>query len=231
MIRYLFLILILILTRLLQVPAQTSGQNPDSTTFTKNIYFRQSIVPGSFMVAGTLLNSRKPGSLNIRIRDLRNQEFPDFHTSADNYLQYSPLVLMYGFDAIGMEPSSDLINQTLLMIKSQIVMSTCTSVIKHSFRNLRPDGSDYYSFPSGHTAQAFCAATMLSEEFGDRYKWVPYLSYGLASTVGIMRILNNRHYLGDVVFGAGLGILSTKIVYMTHRYRWGRRHNTVSYPY
>ena len=78
------------------------------------------------------------------------------------------------------------------------------------------------SFPSGHTAQAFAAAAMLSEEYGYHYKWVPYLSYGIASTVGVLRMANNKHYLSDVLVAAGIGILSTKVAYWTHQYNWGK---------
>lgn len=102
-------------------------------------------------------------------------------------------------------------------------MTAAVQVLKHAAHVLRPDSSAYNSFPSGHTAQAFAAAALLSEEYGYRYKWVPYLSYGLASTVGILRIANNKHYLSDVLVAAGIGILSTKVAYWTHQYKWGRK--------
>lgn len=55
------------------------------------------------------------------------------------------------------------------------------------------------SFPSGHTANAFAGATILSIEYKDKYPWVPYVAYGMASGVGVMRIANNRHYISDVL--------------------------------
>ena len=100
-------------------------------------------------------------------------------------------------------------------------MLAIVEIVKKNTHILRPDGSDYYSFPSGHTAQAFATAVMLSQEYGYRYKWVPYLSYGLASTVGVLRMANNKHYLSDVLVAAGIGILSTKVAYWTHQYKWG----------
>ena len=60
---------------------------------------------------------------------------------------------------------------------------------------------------------AFTSATLLSLEYGERYPWLPPVSYGLASITGLGRILNNRHWIGDVVTGAGLGILSGHIGY------------------
>jgi membrane-associated phospholipid phosphatase len=38
----------------------------------------------------------------------------------------------------------------------------------------------------------------------------------MASLIGIARVYNNRHWVSDVVAGAGIGILSTKIVYLTY---------------
>jgi membrane-associated phospholipid phosphatase len=40
----------------------------------------------------------------------------------------------------------------------------------------------------------------------------------MASLIGIARVYNNRHWVSDVVAGAGIGILSTKIVYLTYPY-------------
>jgi len=34
-------------------------------------------------------------------------------------------------------------------------------------------------------------------------------------------VLNNKHYLTDVLVGAGIGMLSTNLAYLSHRYRWG----------
>lgn len=88
---------------------------------------------------------------------------------------------------------------------------------------MRPDGSSYTSLPSGHTAQAFLGASILAQEYQYRYPWMPYAAYGVASTVGVMRMMNNKHYISDVLVGAGIGILSTKIIYWTHQYKWGSK--------
>ena len=121
-----------------------------------------------------------------------------------------------------MKPKTDIGNRTAILIKGEMLMLASVTVLKNATHILRPDSSAYTSFPSGHTAQAFAAATLLSEEYGYRYKWVPYLAYGLASTVGLLRIANNKHYISDVLVAAGIGILSTKVAYWTHRYKWGR---------
>ncbi len=47
----------------------------------------------------------------------------------------------------------------------------------------------------------------------------------MATGVGAMRVMNNRHWISDVMVGAGIGILSTNLAYLTHRYRWGKKKN------
>ena len=48
-------------------------------------------------------------------------------------------------------------------------------------------------------------------------------AYSVATGVGVLRIAHDKHYWSDVIFGAGLGILSTKIAYWTHQYQWNKK--------
>jgi membrane-associated phospholipid phosphatase len=67
----------------------------------------------------------------------------------------------------------------------------------------RPNGG-HHSFPSGHTAAAFCAATTLARHGGWK---VGVPAYVAAAGTGVSRIEDGWHHLGDVVAGATLGIL------------------------
>ena len=69
------------------------------------------------------------------------------------------------------------------------------------------------SFPSGHTYMAFAGAELLRKEYGSDYPWRAIAGYTIATLVGLMRVRNNRHWVGDVLAGAGLGILTTDLVY------------------
>ena len=177
-------------------------------------------LPFLLISAGIAINGNNEESVKNEIVEERNEMIPHFKTTIDNYLQFSPLLLLYGFEAFHMQPKTSIKNRTAIMLKSELIMVTSVMLLKNTISDLRPDNSARNSFPSGHTAQAFAAAAMLSEEYGYRYKWVPYLSYGLAGSVGMLRMANNKHYLSDVLVAAGLGILSTKVAYWTHRYRW-----------
>jgi membrane-associated phospholipid phosphatase len=197
----------------------------DSLIDTKPLHFsyHQLYIPSSLILAGIIINGKSPNAINNKVVRYRNEHMPKFHTHWDNYLQFSPIVLTYGFEALGMKPKTDILNRSVILLKSELVMFTAVQLLKRSSHTLRPDGSDYYSFPSGHTAQAFAGAAILSEEYGYRYKWVPYLSYGLASGVGVIRMANNKHYLSDVLVAAGVGVLSSKLAYWTHQYKWGKQ--------
>ena len=74
-------------------------------------------------------------------------------------------------------------------------------------------GATGFSFPSGHTATAFMTATMLSKEYGHLSPWVGIGAYSVATTTGLMRVVNNKHWLSDVLTGAGIGIISTELGY------------------
>ena len=57
------------------------------------------------------------------------------------------------------------------------------------------------------------AATMLSKEYGCRSPWYSIGGYSVATAVGVMRIANNKHWLSDVLVGAGIGIITTELGY------------------
>jgi membrane-associated phospholipid phosphatase len=84
--------------------------------------------------------------------------------------------------------------------------------LKETFPEMRPDGSDNKSFPSGHTSVSFAAASSILERRGAA-EGVPALV--LASLVGVARIEADKHHWYDVLVGAGIGTASGLL--LTHR--------------
>lgn len=154
------------------------------------------------------------------LREQRNEHIPEFQTKVDNYLMHAPIALVYGLNIAGIKGKHDFTNRTLLLIKSEAIMAALTFSFKSLTKVRRPDDTDIQSFPSGHTAQAFATATFMAKEYKDQSVWYAVGAYGIATTVGAMRIMNNRHWVSDVLAGAGIGILSTNLAYLTHRYKW-----------
>lgn len=201
-----------------------SAQDSISGSLTKSKFsYNKLYIPTALMLSGVLCNGTNANSPKMIVADWRNTNIPNFSTHIDDYLQFSPIVLAYGLDAFGVKSKHDIGNRTLILAKGELLVLATTQLMKNTLSNMRPDGSSDNAFPSGHTTQAFAAATFLSEEYKEQYPWMPYLAYSIASSVGIMRMANNRHYLSDVLFGAGLGILCVKIPYWTHKYKYFNR--------
>ena len=53
----------------------------------------------------------------------------------------------------------------------------------------------------------------MRQEYKDVSPWYGIGGYAAAAVTGYLRIQNNKHWLGDVVAGAGVGIISTKLAY------------------
>ena len=83
--------------------------------------------------------------------------------------------------------------------------------IKYTVQEPRPGSGARNSFPSGHTATAFTGAELIRLEYGNGYG---IAAYGITTAgVALMRLYNDRHWLNDIVAGAGIGILSANIAY------------------
>jgi membrane-associated phospholipid phosphatase len=88
-------------------------------------------------------------------------------------------------------------------------------------------GDNFRSFPSGHTTSAFAAAAAVSSEtsrFWPGTRWVigPILYAGAALT-GVSRMYNNRHWMSDVLAGAGVGTFAGLKVVRYHHSHPGNR--------
>ena len=189
----------------------------------KNTFLQALKIPMVFTMAGLYTLSDDAVVSNTEVREERNEHIPDFRSHADDYLQFAPIVAVYGLNLAGVKGKNDMVNRTALLIKTELLVSILTYSLKKITIEPRPDSGTHNSFPSGHTAQAFAAATFMAKEYGEKNIWYSIGAYSMATTVGVMRVMNNRHWVSDVLVGAGIGILSTNLVYLTHQYRWGKR--------
>jgi len=185
-------------------------------------YLKQSIAPVSLIGLGLYMKLNKTGFNDLSVKDDVVSSYPNFHTTADDYLRLAWVPFLYGLDLVGVKAKTDIKNRTAILIKAEIIMFASVGILKNTTHVVRPDGSDHHSFPSGHTAQAFLGAVMIQREYGHKSIWYPVAAYTVATSVGVLRVLNNRHYTSDVLVGAGIGMLSAHIAYWTHQYKWNK---------
>ena len=142
------------------------------------------------------------------------QLLSDFKTGIDDYSQFFGPALTVGLKVAGVEGRSDWPRLLASAAMSYGIMAAFVNGIKYTAKEMRPDGSSANSWPSGHTATAFVGATLLHKEYGlTRSPWYSVAGFGVATATGVMRVLNNRHWVSDVMSGAGIGIMSTELGY------------------
>lgn len=153
-------------------------------------------------------------SQGSKFRTMRNTYVPDFRYHYDDFLQYAPLAAVIGMKLGGVESRSSWGRMLASDAFSATLMALTVNSMKYSINRTRPDGSANNSFPSGHTATAFMAATIMHKEYGlTRSPLYSIGGYTVATATAFSRQLNNRHWLSDVLAGAGIGILSTELGY------------------
>lgn len=172
------------------------------------------IIPTAFITYGFVsLESDVLKKLNNNTRLEIRGNHPNFFTKFDNYLQFSPALAVYGLNAFGIKGKNNFRDRTMILALSTAISAATVLSLKKITKVQRPDGSGFNSFPSGHTTTAFVAAEFLRREYKDVSPWYGIAGYTVAVTIGILRLYNNKHWVSDVVAGAGVGIASTKIAY------------------
>ena len=152
-------------------------------------------------------------NMDMQIMQIRANAFPNVRFHADDYIQYSPAVIMLLTKACGYQSKSSWGRMLTADAFSVGLMAIGVNGLKYSLRRMRPNESRRNSFPSGHTTTAFTLATMLHKEYGWRSPWFSIGGYTIASSVAIMRLVNNMHWMSDTIVGALLGIGATHLGY------------------
>jgi membrane-associated phospholipid phosphatase len=187
------------------------------TDSTQKPLLQSFIVPAALMTAGLAVQ----GAVSRYVQKQILTTFPEFHTKADDYLAFAPTVIPLAMSALGIKGKHKLKDQIILTVLSHGLSQSITTTLKYTVAYPRPDGVGMESFPSGHTTFAFTGAALMSKEYGEQSVWYSVGAYSIAAGVGSLRMLNNRHWLADVLFGAGVGIASTEVVYRA--YPWLKR--------
>ena len=164
------------------------------------------IAPGVLATFGLITHYCAHETWDYGIRDgvlSSERNFP----SIENYFQYVPAALHLSLGAMGVSCRKGFWDR---FIESALAHSVCgllTLPSKAIFSTLRPDGSNYRSFPSGHTSLTFTGAELVRMDYGPLWGAG---AWGIGVAAASLRIYHNRHWFSDILLGAAIGILSAR---------------------
>lgn len=172
------------------------------------------IIPGALLVYGGL----KPvingiPKLDDRIWNHIQENYPDFHTNAADYVTWVPSASVYVMDAFHVKTEHSFKEHLMLDVGSVLVTGGLGLGMRTISKHISAYNTHNTRFPSGHTANAFRGAELVHQELKYSHPVLSYSGYIIATGVGLLRIYTKEHLFSEVVAAAGLGILSTKLTY------------------
>lgn len=133
----------------------------------------------------------------------------------EDIIRFTPYGVIAGLNIAGCEGRYNLSRLSATTGISNVILCGSVMALKKTVRESRPDGTSGNSFPSGHSAVAFAAATILHHEYGTTLSpWYSVGGYTAAVATAFLRLPHRRHFAHDVMVGAGIGVLSAEIGYM-----------------
>ena len=187
---------------------------PEKTVLTA----RSIVIPSAMIAYGAFtLTNKDLKRVNLAVKNKLWEDRKDGNGKRlhiDNFTLVAPALAVYGLNIAGVKGKNNLVDASLIYGMSHLIGQVLiVSNVKKLTNTMRPDSSNRLSFPSGHTAQAFISAEFLRREYKDVSPWIGAAGYAVAVGTGFLRMYNNKHWLNDVIAGAGVGILSTHISY------------------
>lgn len=192
-----------------------------SDTITTNYHVPAKIKWPGFITPGLLIGY---GSLKVAVDKINNIDittrnsiykyYPNFKTGSDNYLMWVPSASLYVMDAAKIKVRHSFKEHVLIDVGSILITGGTGAFFRAITKNSSINGEKYIQFPSGHTANAFRGAEIVHQELKQTNRLLSYSGYLIASGVGLLRLYNKDHLVTEVIGGAGLGIISTKLTYL-----------------
>ena len=181
----------------------------------ENVRITHFILPAAMITFGFIgLESDGLKELDSSTKDEIREHNPLFNSKIDNYTQFIPGAVVFALNALGIQGKHNWKDAALIYGGGIAITTAIVVPLKNITKVERPDGSSINSFPSGHTAIAFASAEFLRREYWDTSPWIGVAGYAMATSTGLFRMYNNRHWFTDVVAGAGVGMASTTLSYL-----------------
>jgi len=164
------------------------------------------ITPLVFIAAGSAVSG------SVFEKDIQ-PELSDPGMDIDDYIALAPAAGVYIYDWCGIRAENSFFDRVKYMAAANLASQAVVQGLKYTTDKLRPDGEDRLSFPSNHTNIAFTNAMILWHEYRRTSSLAAYSGFVLAAGTGALRMMHDKHWTGDVLAGAGVGMLCANLVY------------------
>lgn len=195
--------------------------NSDSIAAGDSLHNKRYLKPSAFIVPGTFIvyGGLKPfvngiENLDTNIMSNVRKNHPGFHTNAADYIMWAPSASVYVMDALKVKTRHNFFEHLIIDAASIVITGGLGYGMRLITKNIKVYNENGTKFPSGHVANAFRGAEIFHQELNERNKVLSYSGYVVATAVAVLRIYDKDHLLSEVLAGAGLGILSTKLTYL-----------------
>jgi len=201
----------------------TSAQTDTTVTASKDkspvfaphkITYKSYLLPAALIGVGTtatIIRVHQNDYKNVALNTTKKE--PSIFMQPENYTAFAPAAAVFALNLAGVHGKHTPAEQVLLYAVSAGLTSAIVYPLKGTTKVLRPDNTDFQSFPSSHAAIAFASAEFLRREYGDQSAWYTVAGYAAATTTAIIRVAKDEHWVADVCAGAGIGIASTTTTY------------------
>ena len=186
------------------------------TTVSKNYLS----ISGALMATGFLING---DNTRKDIQEWVQEQIPVQDYKLDDFLQHAPIVGVITSDLLLKRSKGERQRHIRHLLVSEGAALGTMFLLKSILDEERPNGGSL-STPSGHSTYVFASAGVLYHSLRDDHPFWAYSGYVVGTFVAASRVVKNRHWLSDVMIGAGLGLLSSHLSY--HLDVWDSRDNT-----
>lgn len=169
------------------------------------------IIPTLLLSAGIIVREQK---YKTEIYNFHDNLLKDkFKFKYDDVLQCLPTTLAVLGKPFSIQSKSSYEQLCTNQVVSLTLSGLLVRVLKLGINDKRPNTYGVHSFPSGHTTTAFNAATLMFLEYKDSNLAFASSGYAIAIATGFFRISNNKHWVSDVLAGAGIGMTTAYLVH------------------
>ncbi len=167
------------------------------------------VTPAVVTGAGIASHYLAHHAIEVPLRDFVQSDIRNGRSFHDigSYVQYVPEAMHLSLGLAGCKARVPFMDRLVEASVAHLIALCLSRVPKHLLHSQRPDGRDDLSFPSGHATLAFTGAELVRMDYGNLWGAG---AYAMSFYVCADRIYGNRHWLGDVLAGAGIGIFSAR---------------------